>query len=145
MQRSVHISLDWGQQRRRTKGTGVLRYGSVNVPITSAAAVVYGIILLTADPKPFALPAFQQGPFLLLDRPWWGVAFIASGLLALALRHILALFPLLLVICGWAISLLLVSLTVEGVPRTAAVWPLALALQLLWSVSIRGTHPRATP
>jgi hypothetical protein len=123
----------------------VLRYGSVNVPITSAAAVVYGSILLAADPLSFTAPAFQQGPFLLAERPWWGVAFIASGLLALAMRHVLALLPLLLVVCGWAISLLLASMTVKGVPPTASVWPMALAVQLLWSVSIRGTHPRATP
>lgn len=116
----------------------MLRYGSVNVPITGAGVIVYGTILLASPASSFTGNAYQQGPFLLAGQHTWAVAFIAAGLLALAIRRLLAIFPLLLFVAGWAISMVLAALTVDGVAPTAGVAWAIIAAELLVSVSIRG-------
>jgi hypothetical protein len=119
----------------------VLRYGSVNVPITAAGVIVYGIILLTSPATSFTSPAFQQGPFLLLDQKWWALGFIVAGLLALAVPHPVAVFPLILTVCGWAISMVLAAVTVDGVTPTAGLSWAIIATCLLVSIGVRGIHP----
>lgn len=119
----------------------MLRYGSINVPITAVGAVVLGIILLTSPATSFTNPAFQQGPFLLAGQHYWGAAFIAVGLAALLVRHLLGVFPLVVAVCGWAISMVLAALTVDGVAPTAGLAWAVIATQLLVSISVRGVHP----
>lgn len=114
------------------------RYGSVNVPITSVGVIVYGIILLTSPAASFVAKAYQQGPFLLAGQHWWGVGFVAAGLLALGIRHLLAVFPLLLFVSGWAISMALAAAAVEGVSPVAGIAWGIIAAELLVSVSVRG-------
>lgn len=115
------------------------RYGSVNVPITSLGVIAYGTIMAISPVASFTSLALQKGPFLLASQRAWGVAFIVSGLLALAIRHVLGVMPLLAVVAGWGVSLMLTALTVEGVSPVAGIAWAIIAVQLLVSVSIRGT------
>lgn len=117
------------------------RYGSVNVPITSVGVITYGMILLVAAPASFRLPAYTQGPFAIVGREWWAVGFIAAGVIALLVRHLVAIFPLLMMTTGWAFALGIAALTADGVSPTAGLSWFIIAVQLLVSVSIRGFRP----
>lgn len=118
------------------------RYGSVNVPITSLGALIYGTVLLVAPASSFTSPAFAQGPFLFAAQRSWGVAFIAAAVLALTLRHVIAILPLLLAVTGWSVFLVLAAIAGEHVTPTAGISWAIITTQLLVSVSIRGTSPR---
>lgn len=121
------------------------RYGSLNVPITSAGVIVYGLILLISPATSFQSLAFRQGPFLVVGQHDWAWAFIASGALALAVHHLLAVFPLLLVVACWAMLLALAALTVDGVSPTAGLAWVIIAVELLVSAAVRGVHPPGAP
>lgn len=118
------------------------RYGSVNVPVTSIGVIVYGAIMLFSTPSSFLSPAYTQGPFRLVPREAWAVGFIAAGIVALAMRHLLAVFPLLMMTSGWAFALGLAAATADGVTPTAGLSWFIIAVELLISVSIRGFRPK---
>jgi hypothetical protein len=124
----------------------VLRHWpSVNVPIVSAGVLIAGIVMLVAPSSSFNAVAYQQGPFQLAPQAYWGAGFVAAGLLALVFRHLLAIFPLVLMVTGWAISLVLTALTVDGVsPLAGLAWAI-LAACLLASLARRGTTPQSGP
>jgi hypothetical protein len=119
----------------------VRRYGSVNVPIFSLGLIIYGAVMVLAPLQSFHALVYQEGPFLLAGQRWWGLAFVASSVIALMVRHLLAIFPLLLVVSGWAVAMLIAAATVDGVSPVAGIFPAMVAVALLVSVSIRGFRP----
>jgi hypothetical protein len=127
--------------RTAGKGEAVRRYGSVNVPIFSIGVIIYGAVMVLAPLQSFRAIAYRQGPFLLVGQRWWGLAFVAAGVTALMVRHLLAVFPLLLVVSGWAVAMLIAAATVDGVSPVAGIFPAMVAVALLVSVSIRGFRP----
>jgi uncharacterized membrane protein len=66
---------------------------------------------------------------------------VGSAVIALVVRHLLAVFPLLLSVSGWAVALLIAAATVDGVSPVAGIFPAMVAVSLLVSVSIRGFRP----
>lgn len=116
------------------------RYGSINVPITSAGVIVYGLVLVIAPASKFAAPVFRDGPFEIVPQLAWGIAFIVAGVVGLALRPVWAVLPLLAVVTGWTISVVISSLTVDAVAPTAGIGWAIISTQLLTSVALRGTH-----
>ena len=117
------------------------RYGSVNVPIFGVGLIVYGTVMILAPERSFGALAYQQGPFLLCGKNWWGAAFVIASILALTIRHLTAIFPLMCVVAGWGIAMMIAAATVDGVSPLAGIYPMMVAVALLVSVAIRGFRP----
>lgn len=113
------------------------RYASVNVPIFSLACVAYGVALLASSGDAYQAPAFSVA-FRFVPRPWWGVAFIAVGVLAVVVLHYLTVFLLASTVATWAAFVFAASVTQPGVPPSASIWSAGIAAALLVSIARRG-------
>lgn len=122
----------------RILGRVMSRYGSVNVPITSAGVILYGFILGSVPRSRFVAPLYD-GPLGVLPKPMWAALFVSAGVLALVITEVWAVLPLVVVVSAWTIAVVIASVTVETVAPTAGIGWSIIATQLLTSVALRGT------